>query len=312
MRERRVEVQERQRLDVLLARLWPDLGRHEVEEMVRQQQVLVNGHPALKPGQYVEVGDVVEAQAPAAGEDEETSALPTTLPMQVLYEDDVLLVVEKPAGMPTHARWWEQGSTTLSEQLRERYPALANVGGINRAGILQRLEKDVSGLMLVAQEREIYREMKHEVKRGRVHHTYFALVEGHLEGNDVIDAPIGDAKYSRHRMTVAREGRPARTKYSALSHYSSENRPYTLLKVEPDSSRMHQMRVHLSWYGYPIVGDTVYGSSRQWLLSDRLFLHLAILTFHHPLTREQMEVQSELPEALSSILKYMKRPGYLR
>ncbi len=311
MPEKTLTVKERARLDVVLARLWPDLSRHDVENMIQSHQVSVNDQPALKPGQYVEPGDVVTARATVMKKDEPTQ-IPVTIPMTVQYEDDVLLVVEKPAGIATHAKRRHQQGITLSAQLRERYPALANVGGIDRAGILQRLGEDVSGLMLVAREREIYRKMKREVKRGRVEHTYFALVEGHLEGTEIIDVPIGNAKHSRHRLVVAREGRPASTRYSALSHYSSEEQPYTLLKVEPDSSRMHQMRVHLSWYGYPIVGDTLYGSSRQWLLTDRLFLHLSILTFHHPVTEKQMEVQSELPAALSSILKYMKRPNYLR
>ncbi len=307
-----LQVKSRKRLDVLLAQTWPALSRHDVEDMVKSNQVLINGEPALKPGQYVEPGDVVEAQAPVMEEKAGAAPLLLSLPMQVQHEDEVLLVVEKPAGMPTHAKRRRQEGTTLSTQLRERYPALANVGGIDRAGIIQRLGEDVSGLMLVARDRETYRTMKREVKRGRVKHTYFALVEGHLEGNDYIDVPIGNSKRRRGKLTVAREGRPATTTYSALSYYSSGEEHYTLLKVEPDSSRMHQMRVHLSWLGYPIVGDTLYGSSRQYILQDRLFLHLAILTFHHPQMGEQMEVQSELPEALSSILKYMKRPNYLK
>ena len=307
-----LSVESRKRLDVLLAQTWPNLSRHDVEDMVTSNQVLINGQPALKPGQYIEPGDVVEAQAPAVEKEPEDSPILRSLPMQVQYEDDLLLVVEKPAGMLTHAKRRHQEGTTLSAQLRERYPNLANVGGIDRAGIIQRLGEEVSGLMLVARDRDTYRTMKREVKRGRVEHTYFALVDGHLEGNDYIDVPIGNSKRKRGKLTVAREGRPAKTSYSALSYYSSGEEHYTLLKVEPDSSRMHQMRVHLSWLGYPIVGDTLYGPSRQHILHDRLFLHLAILTFHHPRMGEQMEVQSELPEALSSILKYMKRPNYLK
>lgn len=309
-----LQVETRKRLDVLLAQTWPELSRHDVEDMVHSNQVLINGQPARKSGQYVEPGDVVEAQAPVTEAEETPASFLLSRPMQVQYEDEVLLVVEKPAGISTHARHRHQEGATLSAQLRERYPALSNVGGIDRAGVVQRLGEEVSGLMLVARNRETYRKMKREVKRGRVEHTYFALVEGHLEGSDYIDVPIGNSKRRRHKLAVTREGRPANTTYTALSHYSSGDEHYTLLEVQPDSSRMHQMRVHLSWYGYPIVGDTLYGSSRsrQYILQDRLFLHLAILTFHHPLTGEQMEVQSELPEALNSILKYLKRPNYLR
>ena len=307
-----LRVKNRKRLDVLLAQTWPALSRHDVEDMVTSNQVLINGKPALKPGQYVEPEDVVEAQAPVREEKEGAVPLLLSLPMQVQFEDEVLLVVDKPAGIPTHAKRRQQEGTTLSAQLRERYPDLANVGGIDRAGIIQRLGEDVSGLMLVARDRETYRTMKREVKRGRVAHTYFALVEGHLEGTDYIDVPIGSSKRQRGKLVVAREGRPAETTYMSMSYYNSGDEHYTLLKVEPDSSRMHQMRVHLSWLGYPIVGDTLYGSSRQHLLKDRLFLHLAILTFHHPRRGEQLEVQSELPEALGSILKYMQRPRYLK
>ncbi len=305
-------VEKRVRLDVFLVRHWPDLSRQDIEELVQSGAVLIDGQPALKPGQYLEPGEHVEAQAPETQE-EEPELLPPPVGMTVLYEDKLLLGVDKPANMPTHARRHDQEGQTLAAQLAERFPDLAHVGGVDRAGILQRLGDDVSGAMLVARDRETYRTMKREVKRGRVEHLYTVLVEGHLTGSSVINAPLGNAKWDRRRLTVAREGRPAETEYRALRNYkSTEGIDYTLLEVKPDASRMHQMRVHLSWYGYPVVGDIKYGSRQQRLLMDRLFIHLTQLSFAHPQTEEWIHVRSPLPAELSSILEYMSRPKYLR
>ena len=277
-----------------------------------ERKVKINEQFARKAGQYLKPGDVVEATAPAELREPVDPLLPPPIPMQVLYEDDKILVVDKPAGMATHAQYRKQEGTTLSYQLGERYPELAHVGGIDRAGILQRMGKDVSGPLLVARNKESYRTLKHEIKRQRMEQTYSALLIGHLKGQDVINMPIGDSKRGRGRRRVVHEGRSISTRYQVQRHYSSAGEPYTLAILEPDTARRHQMRVHLSWLGYPIVGDTIYGPRRQPILSDRLFLHLSVLNFYHPFAEERVRVESALPEALDSILRYMTRPKYLR
>jgi 23S rRNA pseudouridine1911/1915/1917 synthase len=198
----------------------------------------------------------------------------------------------------------------LPQLLAERYPDMAHVGGVNRAGVVTTLGEDVSGLVLAGRSEAHYRDLRRAVKRQDVTEIYTALVEGHLEGEYTIDQPIGNVKRARRRLAVAREGRPATTYVRAQQHYKDGPRDYTLVYVQPQSSRMHQIRVHLSWYGYPIVGDRVYGSRRQTMLPDRMFLHLSMMELHHPETEELLKVGSELPPALNSILTFMRRPKW--
>jgi 23S rRNA pseudouridine1911/1915/1917 synthase len=146
------------------------------------------------------------------------------------------------------------------------------------------------------------------VKHDQVESVYSALVEGRLTGEDVIDQPIGNVKRARQRLAVAREGRPARTAYRGQRYYKDEKRDYSLLEVRPQTARLHQIRVHLSWYGYPLVGDRVYGSRQQPLLPDRIFLHLSVLAFPHPRTGDIVRVESPLAPELRSILRYLTRP----
>jgi 23S rRNA pseudouridine1911/1915/1917 synthase len=315
MPERRtLPVDRRVRLDKFLVESWPELGRQEVREVIQQNSVLINGTPARKSGQYLAPGDEVEVIVPeieeAAAESEEESLLfEAPVPMEVLYEDEVVLVVDKPANMPTYPTRWHKGET-LAHQIAERYPDMAHIGGVERAGLVQRLDPEVSGLLLAGRAPEAYRDLKHIVKKDQVEQRYSALVEGHYTGEDVIDAPIGNVKHGRRRLAVAREGRPAVTVVHALRHYKSRDDNYTLVEVRPETSRLHQIRVHLAWLGYPLVGDTVYGSRRQPLLSDRIFLHLGWLTFVHPEKGEHVHVESRLPVALESILQFMARPKY--
>ncbi len=309
---KRESVTQKIRLGVFLVHLWPHLTKPAVEQLIAAGKVKINEQPARKAGQYLHSGDVVTATAPAFLDKSEQSLFPPPLPMTLLYEDNTLLVVEKPAGMFTHAPYQDQTGNSLSYQLQQRYPALAHVGGIDRAGILQRMEKEVSGLLLVARNSESYRALKHEIKRRRVEQTYSALVSGRLKGPDTITVPIGDSKRGRGMRRVVHAGRPVSTSYQVQRHYNSAGEAYTLLILEPDAARLHQMRVHLAWLGCPIVGDTLYGDSRQPILSDRLFLHLSVLNFSHPLTAERVRVESALPAALASILRYMARPKHLR
>jgi len=234
--------------------------------------------------------------------------------LTVLYEDEAVLVVEKPAGVPMHPASHPARHTSLhapsqnlAQQLIEHYPHVAHIGGAGRAGIVMRVEEEVSGAVLVAKDEEAYRLLQRHLKRDRVESLYTVLVEGRLTGQDVIDQPIGNVKRARRRLAVAREGRPAQTGYRAQRHYVDEKRDYSLLEVRPQTARLHQIRVHLSWYGFPLVGDRVYGSRQQPLLPDRIFLHLSVLAFPHPLTGDVVRVESPLAPELRSVLRYLTR-----
>ena len=311
----RAVVEAQMRLDQFLVSTWSGLDRRSVREKVRAGQVLVNGQPATKAGQYVEIDDevavsgVVVSGIAVEAEPSHLDVSVPALPLAVLYEDEAVLVVEKLAGVSAHpsSRSRQHAQETLAGQLAELYPSLTHIGGADRAGIVMRVETEVSGAVLVAKDEASYHLLQRNVKHDQVERIYSALVEGHLTGQYVIDQPIGNVKRARRRLAVAREGRPARTAYRGQQHYKDEKRDYSLLEVRPQTSRLHQIRVHLSWYGFPLVGDSVYGSRQQPLLPDRIFLHLSVVTFPHPSTGELVRVESALAPELRSVLRYLTR-----
>jgi 23S rRNA pseudouridine1911/1915/1917 synthase len=295
------------RLDQLLAQQWPDATREQIRALIRQGAVTVDDLPARKAGQYVMPGALVVAPAPdIAAEIEVAAYSPLALP--VVYEDDVLLVVDKPVGLPLEAT--RNAVDCVAARLTALCPELAHVGGAGRAGIVTRIAPEVSGLLLAAKDEATYRALRHHLQRQRIESVYSVLVEGRMTGEHLIDQPVGNVKRARERLNVAREGRPARTLCRGQRHYKDDEREYSLVEVRPETSRKHQLRVHLSWYGFPIVGDRVYGSRYQPLLSERLFLHLSMVRFPHPTTGEMVRTESALPPDLRDVLRYLTRPKH--
>ena len=294
------------RLDQLLADHWEELDRTTIRDLVTAGDISINGLPARTVGQRLRPDDQVIVRLPELEESAEVS-LPLGLSLPVVYEDDELLVVDKPAGISVR-RLRKPGAATVPELLAARYPDLANVGGVDRAGVVTTLGEDASGLILAGKDEASYRELRKLVKRQHVGEVYTALVEGHLRGEFTIDQPIGNAKRVRQRLVVSREGRPARTLVRGQQHFVESGQHYTLVYVRPETSRMHQIRVHLAWYGFPIVGDRAYGSTRRSILPGRIFLHMSELSLPHPTTGEEVRVASPLPPELYSVLTYMRRP----
>lgn len=298
-----------QRLDQLLVLRWPELRGEAIRSLLLEGRILVNAKVPHGPGQRLQPGDKVtvvlenEALRPGAL----SASAGESMPLPVLYEDAALLVVDKPAGVAINRqRALEPPSVT--ERLVQHYPSIAHVGGAERAGVITRMDRDASGLVVVAKDETVYRELKRALKHGRVIYTYSVLVEGELRGEHLIDEPIGNLNYTRRRLAVTRTGRPVRTRVRSHEHYRDRGRHYTLLEVRPESARLHQIRVHLAWYGFPIVGDRVYGRRYQPILPDRLFLHLGSALLQHPTTGEEVRFVSPLPPELTSILTYMRHP----
>jgi 23S rRNA pseudouridine1911/1915/1917 synthase len=301
-----LKVESSTRLDQLLAGVWGDLERAQIRELLLTGKVHVNGQEARKPGQRLEPGDEVTVLLPELVPHDEPG-LPLGMSLPVVYEDAVMLVVDKPAGLPVR-RLRRQEEATLPQVLAGIYPEMAHIGGVNRAGVVTTIDRDASGLVLVGKDEATYRELRRRVKRQFVIEGYTALVEGHVRGEFVIDQAIGNAKHTRERQVISDEGRPAQTYVRSQQHYKEDGRDYTVVYLRPDTSRMHQLRVHLAWYGYPMVGDRIYGSRMQPLLADRLFLHLSVLTALHPVSEEEVKVESALPPELHAVLGYLRRP----
>ena len=292
------------RLDLLLVQKWEHLERDQIQRMITSERVLINDVRARKVAQTLQPGDQVKVLLPLPGK---SQAAARDIPLSTVYEDDHFLVIDKPAGL--RLRKSKQGmQTTLVSSLAHMRPELANVGGVGHAGLVTTLEEMASGLVLIAKDDAAYRELRRYLKRQRVKYTFTGMVEGRLRGEGVIEEPIGNARHQRERLQVSREGRHAMTAFRSQRHLKDEGQDYTLLIVKPETSRRHQIRIHLSWYGFPLVGDKLYGSRFQKLLSDRLFLHLGILEFPNPFADEIVHVESPLPLDLRSILTYLIRP----
>jgi len=288
-----------ERLDKVISAGVPDLSRAMTQRLIKTGEVMVNGRPS-KPSYRVEMGDEILVRVPAEMPE---PVLPEDIPLVIIYEDDALLVVNKPAGMVVHPALGHPSGTLVNAVLAH-CPQVAEVGGLDRAGIVHRLDKDTSGLILVAKDEATRAALQRQFKRRQVVKTYLALVEGPMYPREgIIEAPVGRDKRQRKKMAVVRSGRQARTMYRAVEYFDD----HTLLEVRPHTGRTHQVRVHLAWLGYPVVGDAVYGHRRQPLLQRRHFLHAARLHLTHPATGEEMEFEAPLPPELSTVLKRLRR-----
>ena len=288
-----------ERLDKITPAHVPDLSRATAQRLIKAGEVTVNGRPS-KPSYRVQVGDEVVVRVPT---EMPAPVVPENIPLDVIYEDDALLVVNKPAGMVVHPAYGH-ASGTLVNAVLAHCPQIADVGGPDRAGVVHRLDKDTSGLILIAKDGVTRATLQRQFKRRQVAKTYLALVEGQMQPREgVVEAPVGRDKRQRKKMAVVRSGREARTMYRAIEYFAN----YTLLEVRPHTGRTHQVRVHLSWLGYPIVGDAVYGRHRQRLLRGRHFLHAARIRFSHPATSEEVEFEAPLPPKLADVLNQLRR-----
>jgi 23S rRNA pseudouridine1911/1915/1917 synthase len=282
------------RLDKYVAEKCPELSRTQAQKLVSDGLVTVNGQVA-KAGFKLSAGDRVRITLPPPRE----SPAPEAMPLSIVYEDSDLLVVDKPAGLTVHPAPGHP-SHTLINAILSHVPRLPEADDLQRPGVVHRLDKDASGLMVVAKNKEAQLNLASQFKARSVVKAYLVLVKGHLTPDDgVIEAPIGRDPRNRKRMAVVAqgEGREARTDYHVLRHIGE----YTLLEVRPETGRTHQIRVHLSAIGYPVFGDRVYGARSEKL--PRLFLHACRLGFRLPSSGEYREFTSNLPPDLERVLE---------
>ena len=281
------------RLDKYVCGKCPELSRTRIQKLIGGGYITVNDHVA-KASAKLNVGDRLTVIIPPTP----PSALsPEAIPLNILYEDDDLLVIDKPAGLTVHPAPGHP-SHTLVNAILSHFPHLADISDSLRPGIVHRLDKDTSGVMLVAKNSVAQVSLAGQFKARSVAKAYLVLVKGHLTPEDgIIEAPIGRDPRNRKRMAVVAEGREARTQYHVVEYIGE----YTLLEVRPETGRTHQIRVHLSAIGYPVVGDPVYGVKSPYL--SRQFMHASRLGFKLPSTGEYAEFTAELPSDLEQALK---------
>jgi 23S rRNA pseudouridine1911/1915/1917 synthase len=289
------------RLDHALTTAVPDFSRMQWQRLLQEKRVMVNGRIVTKASQRVNGNEQVTAVIPALVE---TGLVAENVPLDVRYEDQDLLVVNKPAGMITHpSQTDEQG--TLVNAILYHYPDLEGIGGERRPGIVHRLDKHTSGLIIVARNDRALWFMQDQFKRRTIQKKYLALVEGQLQPPAaLIDAPIGRDPNNRKKMAVippnvSVPARSARTRYETVTRYDN----FTLVACAPLTGRTHQIRVHFAYIGYPIVCDHIYGRRKKSFAElRRHFLHAAELTFKRPSDNTELTISAELPPELQSIV----------
>ena len=293
-----------ERLDRALTAAVPELSRMQWQRLIREGLVTVDGERA-RPSYRIVGGERLVATVPPVVE---ASVQAEDIPLDVRYEDRDLIVVNKPAGMVVHPSLGHEGGT-LVNALLAHCPDLEGVGGERRPGIVHRLDKDTSGLIVAAKHDHALWYLQNQFKQRTVAKVYLALVNGSLQPPEaIIDAPIGRDPRHRQKMAVVTstrgDARPAQTAYRALTYYGagSDGQAYTYAECRPHTGRKHQIRVHLAYVGFPVVGDPLYGRRKDPLSLERHFLHAAELSFRRPSDDEELHLTAELPEDLQVAL----------
>ena len=281
-----------ERLDTFLAQRCPDLSRSRIQALTAEGCVTVDGAPA-KPAARLRQGQTVSLVVPPPAP---SSLVPQAMDLHVVHEDSDLLVIDKPAGLVTHPAPGHPDHT-LANAVLAHCPDLEGVGGEIRPGLVHRLDKDTSGLIVVAKNDTAQAGLSAQFKDRTVSKAYLAAVTGHPDPERAtIDAPIGRHPRSRTRMAVVSAGRDAVTEYDVLRRL----RGYSLVEARPKTGRTHQIRVHLASIGHPVAGDATYGRPAPGL--DRHFLHAHRLAFDHPRTGNRLKLESPLPKDLQAFL----------
>lgn len=284
------------RLDIFLTRHLPRLSRTQAQRLIEKDAVLINGKPG-KANYKVRAKDVIACRIPAP---EPMQVEPEAIPLDILFEDEDLLVVNKPQGMVVHpANGNYRG--TLVNALLYHCPDLSGINGILRPGIVHRIDKDTSGLLVVAKNDEVHRELARQIKDHLVKREYLALVHGTMmEPGGIIEAPIGRDLNDRQKMAVVlKNSKKAITEYHVLERLVD----YTLVECRLRTGRTHQIRVHMAYLNHPVVGDAKYGPKKAHLGFTGQALHARTLCFYHPRTGKRLEFSVAPPPVFIQVLR---------
>ena len=283
------------RLDKALAILDIDLSRSMIQKMLDDAKILVNGKKEkasykTKLNDKIEVEEVVAKEIELKAED---------IPIEIIYEDSDIIVVNKPKGMVVHPANGNPDGTLVNAIMNICKDSLSGIGGEIRPGIVHRIDKDTSGVLVVAKNDKEHINLSQQIKNREMTKKYVALVRGNIKENQAtINMPIGRSEKDRKKMAVRKDGKEAITHFDVINRYNG----YTYLDIKLDTGRTHQIRVHLAEIGYPIVGDTVYSNGRNPFGVEGQMLHAKSLEFKHPITNKVMKMEAPLPEYFKEVL----------
>ena len=292
-----------ERLDAYLARAVEGLTRSAAQRLIEEGCVLRNGKPAKK-NDKLNMGDSVDVTIP---EVRETEIVPTDIPLDIVYEDEDVLVINKPKGLVVHPAAGHQDDTLVNGLLFSKAGELSGINGELRPGIVHRIDKDTSGLLAVAKNDLAHTVLASQLKDHSMARTYDTIVCGNLkEDSGTVDAPIGRHPSDRKKMCViARNSKEAVTHWEVVKRY----RGYTHIRCKLETGRTHQIRVHMASIGHPILGDTVYGHKKPELGQDSQCLHAGALCFRHPRDGRPIMVFAPLPEYFQKVIEKLEKMG---
>lgn len=292
-----------ERLDAFLARMGEGLTRSAAQKLIEQGQVLRNGKPGKK-NDKLNPGDIVEYTLPEA---KPVDIVATEMPLDVVYEDEDVLVINKPKGLVVHPAAGHQEDTLVNGLLYAMGDDLSGINGELRPGIVHRIDKDTSGLLAVAKNDLAHTMLASQLKDHSMARTYDAIVCGNLkEDSGTVDAPIGRHPTDRKKMCVTqRNSKPAVTHWEVVTRY----RGYTHIRCKLETGRTHQIRVHMAYIGHPILGDTVYGHKKPELGQSSQCLHAGALCFAHPRDGRPILVFAQLPQYFQDVLDKLEKMG---
>ena len=284
------------RVDRFLSEMLPELSRSAAQKLLEQGMVTLGGKP-VKKNQQVVPGDVLQVSLP---EPEPIEAVPQDIPLDIVYEDASVVVVNKPRGMVVHPAPGNPDGTLVNALLYHCGSTLSGIGGAFRPGIVHRIDKDTSGLLIVAKNDRAHQGLSDQLKDRSLSRTYEAVVIGNLrEDRGRVEAPIDRHPKDRKKMAVVPGGRPAVTHYEVITRYPG----FTHVRCKLETGRTHQIRVHMAYLGHPVAGDPVYGPGNDRTGLNGQCLHARELRFVHPDSGEPVQVQCDLPEYFAKFLE---------
>ena len=287
------------RIDMYLSEKLKDVSRVAVQRWIKDEKILVNNKKVKSSYKTCENDNIeIEEEQP-----KEVEIKAQNIPIEIIYEDNDIIVVNKPKGMVVHPANGNPDGTLVNCLMGICGDSLSGIGGEIRPGIVHRLDKDTSGIIIVAKNDKSHINLSEQIKNHEIKKTYLALVRGFVKENQAtINMPIGRSASDRKKMAVTDKGKEAITHFKVLKRYDK----YTLLEINIETGRTHQIRVHLSKIGYPLVGDIVYSNGKnEWNLEGQ-FLHAKSLNFKHPVTSEQMNLYAKLPKYFEDVIEELK------